>query len=251
MNTAEQDSLVLRQVAALRRSGLSQADALSRIAVPAGPLAVRVQAARAALAAGAPSDDLLGADAPADAFDVAASAIDARLEAVAALRMTRLYLALAVVITVGGLFLIGRPGAELLAADPQFATGLLLLARGRWLFVVLGACVLGLLYKAPELAPGVERLERAAALRAHRGDPARLITDTVEQAFFNARRAAVGPEAAAAELAAELVAEGRASVAWTRSLLSVAVVMIAGGVLWLAWLGAFGLAVRASFLGIL
>ena len=183
MHPAEQESLLLRQVAALRRSGLSHGRALEQAAsgLPAGALSDRVQAAQLALRTG----DTRGADpllaqgtVPVEALDLAARALDAGQAADAAVSMARVYLMVGLV----GPLLVGTGLAWL----PQLQVPELLLLTGSstrpgaWAILdvfqttmqFLGLpTALGLgwliLRRLGAHAPGVPHIQRAAALLQH------------------------------------------------------------------------------------
>lgn len=211
MRPAEQESLLLRQVAALRRRGLSHVEALeaARPGVPTGALADRVAAASRSLAAGGsePLDDVLArAEGSADAVELAAVAIDARLSADSALATVRLYFALGVLCPV----LASRVAA--LVGQDQTSPGLAESAFG--LLCVFGAVVVAREVGA-RFAPGVAKIRLAAALfdaAALGRDPQPLVRGALELTYFDVRRAAVGAPQAAAELGRELLREGERAV---------------------------------------
>lgn len=234
MRALEQQSLLLRQLAALRRGGKSQDEALAMAGegLPAGPLSDRVVGARRRLAAGEETvggtlDRLLGGgDTPIEALDHASAAIDAQLSADAGLVMVRLYVGLAL----AGPLLLGCVlawlGSEVLLAsdairDAGYALGAELmdlrlfdLAAGALKFagVPLALLLLFVVHATSRrLAPGVGRLERAAALLervAAGGDPAATLLGPVERYYFETRRTVVGAPQAATDLAEELVRDG-------------------------------------------
>ena len=231
MQSAEQESLLLRQMAALRRSGLSQDQALVHAAdgLPRGPLAVRVAAARRVLESGAQSnaDPLLSnGTTPVAALDHAAGALDARLSADAALAMTRLYatIALAGPLALGGVLAWVTPDLMSIVGEAPNAWVVLMTVFGalRFLGIPLAIGVSLLIGHGGErLAPGVSRIRQAAALlqaAAADQDPLKIISNPTDMAYFSIRRAQVGVAQSAAELAGELVQEGEHAASLFRHL---------------------------------
>lgn len=267
---SEQESLLLRQVAALRRRGHphDRALELAREGLSSGPLADRVDAALRALAAGAGGqggrdrlDGLLArGDAPVEALDHAAAAVEAHLAADAATWMVRVYLGLALA---GPLLLgcfLGWFGADAftfrgtLPGDPEFMGGFFgwntpgdpdlgaaaplgwqlvssTLSILRFVGLPLAFIVLALLQRAPgRVAPGLERIRRAAGLfeaAAAGADPAELATDGVERAYLHARTRSCGASGAAVDLAGELVRESERSLSVFRHLAPVVAFLLA------------------------
>ena len=250
MRPAEQESLLLRQLAALRRRGLSHGQALAAVqpGLPEGTLARRVKDACAVLAAGGAGEDgadgaedlLARGDCPVESIDLAAAALDARLSAVSALATARLYAVVAVLgvaISAWGI----RLAQALHASESTPARDLSeVVAQG--VIVALAALVVVLVQaqrkrQAPGLgppprgapagaalntrAPGVAKLRRASALLAAAAtgqDPEPLVHGALERTYFDARRSAVGAPQAATELAREMVFEGERAVAVFRHL---------------------------------
>ena len=235
MSPAEQESLLLRQVAALRRQGVPHDQALARsgAGLPTGALRDTVHDALRALAAGStPQGSGLGAllgrgTVDVSALEVAAQARDARLSAMAALRLTRVYAGIAL----AGPLLLGSALAWLVPGlqTPDGAV------PGPWVVLGAGATVLrfaglplavaallALGRLAPRLAPGATLIQRAADLLDADDSAAPELIDPLEHAFFDARRQRVGAASAARELAFELVQEGEERVQRFRHLAPVA-----------------------------
>lgn len=250
MRAAEQEALLLRQVAALRRRGRSQLEALSLAAggLARGELADRVARAVADLQAGRASDDLLGRDGDPRALEHAAAAIDARLAAANALLLTRLYATGAGVVVMFGLVLMGWTGEGMgqISEDIPILHGVLRVLR-RVGPVVSIAVVAALWVFSARHTPGGPRLQRASALltaAAQGTDPMPILAgQPVEQAYFEARRQRVGPGPAAAELADELTDEAKRILVWFHHLAPALAALVVGPLLFFAWLGAYALPV--------
>jgi len=226
----EQESLLLRQVVALRRRGLAHHAALALAAegLPPGALSDRVRQARRTLeVGGSPAGRgvlaLLSRGGPVEAIERAAQANDARLAAAAALSTTRLYLA----VGLAGPLLLGCALAWLLPADVLLGDAVrpvsgqpggvleLAISLASWLVwglritglpLAVGVLV-GLRRLAARLAPGAERLQVASALldaAALGEEPPGQPIGEGEERYYGIRRRQVGPGQAAAELAAEL-----------------------------------------------
>jgi hypothetical protein len=236
MSPQEQESLLLRQLAALRREGLPHDRALATAGqgLKPGVLASRVGAARRTLESGevcGPQEDLLdrilarGTDAP-ETLDHAAAAIDARLAVGSSLALTRLYLAIGSV----SLLLIGclvgwvfpRPSLYVDGAPGVWIALDRVLAMLRWGGIPLACGALVMLGPmARRFAPGVRAVERAAALleaAAAGTDPGPLVVQPIERAYYESRRPQVGAPQAASELAEELVREGERKLVLFRHL---------------------------------
>jgi hypothetical protein len=210
------EALVLRQVAALRERGVSAHEALVLAAegVPSGPLRVRLEEARRALAAGSTG----GFAGPPAALEQAASAIEARIDAEDALRTTRAYasVAIALPLVVGALWgsiLSTGAGSEWMDAGgdggplPVSAVAAAILAR---VICVAGVPlavggVLAIRRITPRFAPGAALLAQAAALLDGVTPPD---LSPADLRYLDTRRPDAGP-AAAVELAEELAREGR------------------------------------------
>ena len=223
---AEQESLLLRQMVALRQSGLSHEQALASAAagLPPGPLAVRVSAARRALTAGTPSEAdplLTTGTTPVAALSCAAQAIDVGLSADAALATTRLYAAIALagplVIGCGlawlvpDLFLILGEDAGAQAVGWGALSGLQSLLKFAGLPAALIVAMMTMYWKGASAAPGVAQLRRAATFldaAARGGQQLPALNESSAQAYFDIRQQQVGAARAAEELAAQLRLEG-------------------------------------------
>ena len=226
MRAAEQQGLLLRQLAALRHRGLSQDEALALVAagLPAGSLADEVKLARRALAAGsaeapteAPMMRLLAqGEGPVTALEQAARAIDCRLATEDALAMTRFY---GLVFGVAPMLVMGLvswllPDVSLWPSSGR--AGMLIIAFmasvGQWLgpaLAIVGLVALTRLTSAH--GAGMRAFALAGSVMsaaAAGGDPVQELTDPVMRAHFAARRAQVGAARAADELADELMADG-------------------------------------------
>lgn len=223
ISAEEQEALLLRQVVALRRSGMSQAQALDHAAegLTDGPLAARIAQARRALAAGSPGEDLLAAEADVAALDHAARAIDVRLSAGAAVATTRAYLTVAVAgpLVLGSLLSLAGPDllTDLLSdTSGAMPTGWIMLIKLRSILELLGiplaiGAVLLIGRASQRVAPGAGLLQEAAELlqvASDGADPLPLLSRSSDRAYLIARQSRVGPARAAAELADELAREG-------------------------------------------
>jgi hypothetical protein len=241
MTDSEQEALLLRQLCALRGSGLSQAQALSHAAEGLrGPLAARVVAARRALESGGASRDILAREADIAALDHAARAIDASLSAAAALTMTRVYLtvALAGPLVLGSLLV--WAGADLMVAVISESSGgslpgawhVLLALRGllAWLGIPAAVGITVLIGRLGDrLAPGAARLSQAAGLlqaAADGTDPLPLLSASPDRAYLSVRQSQIGAAGAAVELAAELAREGETAAAIFRDIAPLAATVI-------------------------
>ncbi|MFT5680316.1 MAG: hypothetical protein ACI8RZ_001222 [Myxococcota bacterium] len=240
MTAEEQEALLLRQVVALRRSGLSQAQALGHAAdgLTNGPLAIRIAAARRALTSGSPSTDLLSAEADIDALDCAARALDARLSADSALAMTRLYLTIALAGPLVLGTLLSWAGPDLLhlfesRADTPATWVVLGGLRGALSILGIPAAIgaAALVHRGSRrIAPGMGLLQAAAGLlqaAADGADPLPLLTRSTDRAYFLVRQPRVGAPRAAAELADELTREGAQAVTLFRHLAPLAAAVLA------------------------
>ncbi len=245
MNQAEQESLLLRQLAALRRRGHAHVEALelASAGLPPGPLADRVQAALRQLAAGEPepgsSDPLLVTNGAPDALEHAARAIDARLAADASLVTVRLYLSVAIAVPLLMLSALAFVFLPALDADPSLRLVGKVVALVRVAAPVLAVvAVFGAGRYTRRLAPGFHKLNRAGALldaAAAGSDPILALDETVEIDYFCSRRGAAGPSQAAIELARELVREGEASVLRFRHVAPLVLVVLGAPLLWALW----------------
>lgn len=278
MSPLERESLLLRQLAALRHRGIAHERALemAREGLPAGPLAERVDAARRDLAAGGGGragggDVLARGQAPTEALEYAAQAIDARLSADASLAMVRLYLT----IGIAGLLVVGAVlGWVVSEARVDQATSdltasaispLRLLDEGPALVRVVrgwsafqGQVLVALKYAGLPLAVVVAIVLRRAALRSAPGvgptllgatlleaaasgaDPSASLSDPSERAYLDARRQVVGASRAAAELAQELVHQGEHVSLLFRHLAPIAGAILAAAGTWLLLAGLGG-----------
>lgn len=263
MNELEQQGLVLRQLAALRRRGVSMGDALELASegVPEGRLRSRLERAIQALATGAePSDELdrlLAGDATAEALEIGAAAAEAHLTLASALSMVRWYgLAILIIGSLCGLALtLGPPGP--LAPDPppdfawqspfrqwagSVAFPLQVFGRGGLVFGV--GCAGLLLALARRRAPGVWELQRAAGLiqcAATGQEPDRWLGGGTQSVYYRLRRESAGPQRAGVELAGELTRIGLGRLEFWRALVSV------GGVFLLVLASLLLLAVSVVF----
>jgi hypothetical protein len=221
MQLAEQESLLLRQLAALRRSGLGHGEALALVSpgiVDSG-LRARVQAARDALSSGRPlgSDPLLsGGDVPASSLDLAARAVDVQLLASSSLHLFRSYAVLGLVVPLVVLFVLSW--LVPVVGDASFIWFLHWSVRaGSLPLMVVGLVLLRALFRRP--LPGVRQLELASAIlhASVTGVPLDgLLSDREAFLYFSLRRERVGESAAASALAAELSASGNRTVALFR-----------------------------------
>lgn len=222
MSPLEQQALVARQLGALLRHGRSWGDALTLVApgLPAGPVSAWVDERRREAAAGRE-----GTEPSAAALEAEALAIEARLEAQAALRLARVFSSL----SLGGALLLGSAMAWLVpsimgAESAQVRSGLMVLVEAfRFLGPPSGLICLVLPWRlATTSVPGAREFELAAKLadvgRPCSTDPLDLPLDANERTWLSSRRHQVGQEAAALELAAELSAEGRSRVRLLRQL---------------------------------
>ena len=229
MRTSEQESLLLRSIVALRRSGLSHGDALNQASagLPKGPLAARVNAARRALQAGTSSatDPLLASgSAPIDALEHAARSIDAQLSADSARAMTQHYLTLMLVgpLVLGAVFswLFSDTGIEASSAAGGLLAYLTAMLRFIGIPMAIGAAML-IRRTGDRIAPGAARIRQASRLlelAASDTDPMPVLTNDSDRTYFLTRLAQVGQPQAAAELAAEMVREGEGHAAMFRHL---------------------------------
>jgi hypothetical protein len=243
LQAAEQESLLLRQVAALRRGGHGhdQALDLARKGLRQGALADRVDAALRALAAGgeAASDPLLaGGQAPVESLDHAAAAADAQLSADAALAMVRTYL----VVALAGPLLIGcllgwlAPAPTPAAVAGSFDRPLAWQSLGQVLAILkvaglpLAVAVVAVVRRVDwRIASGVEQVRRASMLfraAAIGADPADLLADGVERTWVSARASSCGVPQATAELAEELLRDAEGSLALFRHLAPVVALLV-------------------------
>ncbi len=246
MNESEQESLLLRQLAALRRRGHSHVDALALAAagLPQGPLADRVQFAQRQLAAGEPqaggADPLQAPTGAPDALEHAARAIDARLAAAASLSTVRLYLSIAVAGPLALVSLLAWISLPALDANPSLwlISKLVVLLKLSGIPLALVA-ILAMGRFTRRFAPGVDMLHRAAALldaAATGTDPILALDQTVEVDYFCARRGVVGAPQAAVELAGELLREGDQTLVRFRHLAPLVLTVVALPLLWMVWL---------------
>lgn len=238
---SEQQALLLRQLAGLRRRGLPQSEALelARAGLGAGPLADRVDAAGQALRAGQPTDGdgldrLLGRDVATDALDRAADAVEAWLAARAGTATVRLYLGVALaaplaVWSLGGWLTpdqgLGELGPGTWSAFVSLMAAMRLVGLPLALGVVLVVRRLDL-----ELGSGVSKIRRAARLfevAASGDEPTKVVTEPAEAIYLHTRTASCGAPQAAAELAAELAREGEQRLALFRHLGPVVALLIA------------------------
>ncbi len=214
----EQESLLLLQVASLRRTGMDhhRAVELASAGLPDGPLRKNVQAIGRDLAAGTvPAAGtsptiraLANAAASVEAVQLAAMAVEARLESQAAVRLTRWFVGLA---GAGPLVVIGSASGIRIALEqvlPQSGAALAGL-----LAFPLALGWLALVWRfAARVAPGSGRFVAAAALLSgSEPDAAARGLDDRSRSYLELRRSKVGA-AAGTELASELVADGRRRV---------------------------------------
>ncbi len=232
MRDLERRALLFRQMAALRRRGLSQSEALDLAsqALPQGPLRDAVAAAKSQLQAGQVSAPavlpaLLAADTPPEAFDRAADAADAELAARAATALTRAYACIALLFALSLLLLripLGAGWAGELAGTATSPAGVLLLAAVAFVGTVVSAAGIAL---AGAVAPGARELRSAASL-LEAASLGRGLGETLPgglfYVLFEARRGSVGEAGAAAEVARELVREGQEKMLWFRHFAPVA-----------------------------
>ncbi len=219
MRPEEQQSLLFRQLAALRRRGLAHHEALeaTRPGLPGGPLRDRVDGALQSLASGGDPDPdpLLGREAPAEALARAADAVDAHLAARAGTATVRLYLGLAlgvplVVWSLGGWLSPGDALGELGPGTWGLLTSLLAAMRLAGLPAAL-AVVLVVRRLDLELGSGVGRIRRAATLYEAASTGAQPhLEEASESLYLHTRTQTCGVEQATAELADELARSGRA-----------------------------------------
>jgi hypothetical protein len=241
MTPIEQESLLLRQIVALRRRGWSHDRALehTRSGLPEGELLKRVEAAQRELAAGSTeAPDLLArGDAPVETLERGAAALEARASAASALSLMQLYVSIAVAgpLVLGSL-LGWLVGSELYAMTPppmRALAGVLLFLEPAGLPIAFVS--VGFIRWAFARALPTSRIERGARLfdSAARGDePEDLIRGPVEQAYFVTRRSAVGAAQAMEELATELVREGEGLVRLFRHLAPVVGAAVAILLVW-------------------
>ncbi len=231
MTGEEQEALVLHQVAALQRSGLPRGDALNLAweTLGSGELADRIERLRTAMTAGqAPEGGaafervLLSGDP--EALERAAAGIDAGLAAEGALRTTRLYLAIGLVVPIWlGLGLLAqlRTLSESFDQLPAFHQALIqLLDAVGWLWLLPFALALLAAWRLPaRYAPSVGTHWRAAELLAAAAtgrDPMEVGKGESERSYLAARSRTVGAGLAATELAQELHWEAERSAALFR-----------------------------------
>lgn len=242
MTPLDQEGLLLRQVAGLRRRGTSQHRALEIAAqgLPAGELRAATQAALRALKAneglrGDPLDRLLAdGNATADQFDAAAAAVEARLQARASLRVTRLHLgvALAGPLVLGSFLGWVVPYDALLGTSMDVAPSLAQPTGSPLPLATRGIVSLGALLRyagvpmavlavfvvnrfADRFAPGFRQSLQAAALLdvdAPGGSSLAVKLRPADQRYLLARQGRVGTGAAGRELAAELLLEAKRSL---------------------------------------
>lgn len=246
MNTVAQEVLVLRQLMALRQRSVPQDQALAMVAqgLPPGSVADSVATARRALSAGlvgADNDELSGilADsaAPVRALELAALAREARVSADGALRLARVYGAVAVAgpLVVGSMLAWLAPGLANLGLDVAPSTVGLGLTVVRWVGIPLAAVLAWAVGRATQgIVPGVADLQRAAVmwtLAARPGGQRPVVAGDAEHAFVALRRRSVGEDVAFGELADVLAARGHRHVALSRAFIPVVLMLL---VLWLA-----------------
>ena len=267
-SASELESLLLRQVAALRRRGHShdRALALAREGLPPGALADRVDGALRSLSAGEveEADPLLArGDATVESLDHAADAADAGLSADAALSMVRTYLGVALIgpLLIGCLlgWLAPDPVSTEVAGSMERPMAWRSLSQALAILKVVGlplAIVVGIALRRADLgvASGVARLRRASSLfqaAATGADPGPLLVDGVERTWIHARTQSCGQPQAAAELAEELAREAEDSLARFRHLAPVIALLLSLGVVlptfvalmlpvWFSWRGILG-----------
>jgi hypothetical protein len=220
----ENEVLVLRQMAGLRRNGRSQAEALTAIGdgLPDGELTEALLAARVDLESGTlssrdPLHRLLAGDASAEALEHGARAVEAQLAANAATRLLRLYVAVA--LSGGALMIVlprlvtgGPESPAVLPSSPWASVAATLVIFGLGVGVLF---LIGVLVGSDRFAPGARSFRDAASLLQ-----AAATGDSVENALpgglwftlFDYRRESVGATAAAAEVADELVRDGATAV---------------------------------------
>lgn len=235
MNRTEQECLLLRQIASLRRRGVSRVEALALAAdgLPNSPLRETLRGIQRALSSGNEIEprgelieDLLSrSDSSVEQLEVAAQALDARLWADSALRTTRLYLQIGLMAPILLLTLIAW--LQLLNPIP-LADHVLWSFLNRTLLgsvALLGlplALVAGSLVRryARSIAPGFQLMTRSASmlqvsLRTNAAQDPESCPTPIERlgetmsSYYVARRARVGASQATRELALELLREGK------------------------------------------
>ncbi len=258
MSDLAQRSLLLRQLAALRRSGVDHDEAL-RIAaegLPPGRVGAAVDEARRALAAGegASGDDALvrllaTGDASVERLERAAAAVDAEMAADAALATARLYFGIAIAGPLVIFAVLGwvspvdgiagemwtrstpfSPYGEVDGMPTLWRATAALMALAKWAGIPAALGVVVALRRLPVgWTPGLRELRAAGGLldaAATGADPGPLVGD-FDRAYLEARRGSVGAEAAAAEVAAELVREADGKLAAFRHLAPVVAAIVA------------------------
>ena len=222
MRPAEQESLLLRSIVALRRSGLSHGEALTQAAtgLPQGPLRTRVEHARRSLSAGTPdhTDPLLASGVtPIAALEHAAHAIDAKLSADATRAMSQRYLTL----ILAGPLVLGAglawltPGLEIDYSGAEHTSRFLrntlsIILRFIGVPLALGIAVL-IRRGGDRIAPGTGRIRQAGRLlelAAADEDPDSHLTEYSDRVYFTTRVTQTSTSQAAAELATVMVHEG-------------------------------------------
>ncbi len=241
MNALDQESLVLRQIAALRRHGWDHLDALraAGTALPAGAMRERVIRAQTTLSGGRelPEDLLARSTTTPDQLVQAATTAEARMWAQSAMRTGRATAVVPVVLvcvwatamtlvmgqTANGVMVLPRATDGLLGLCIAIRDTSPILVLGTWFGLTRATFV-----------PGRRPSEKAAALLTVAAGGAGLVDDgavvaslnAAEREYFLARRGRVGHEAAAGELAGELLAEAKRDLGLFRELVgSVAVVV--------------------------
>ena len=218
----ERKSLLLRQVAALRRHGMAHGQALAHAAdgLPAGELQAVARWSLRQLEEGgeaASTDDptaalLANGDCSVQQLEHGASALEARLWAQSSLQSARLYFGLALAGPPLLACLMAWLSLPLLAAL-QIDDGLLVVLGFalRWGGVPLAVVALVLVKRLHRgAAPGYRQAMLATALleQSVRGvEPSSLSLSPNQERYLAARRAVVGADVAARELAAELCAQ--------------------------------------------
>jgi len=220
----ERKSLLLRQVASLRRHGMAHGQALAQTAegLPAGDLRAIARWSLRQLEMGgeaAATDDptaalLASGHCSVEQLEHAASALEARLWAHSSLQSSKLYFGLALAGPPLLACLMAWLSLPLLAAA-QIDSGLAVVLGFalRWGGVPLAIVALVLVRHLHRgAAPGYRQAMQAAALleRSIQGvEPSELSLGPNHERYLAARRTAVGADAAARELAAELCAQSK------------------------------------------
>ena len=247
MTPAEQEALVLRQVAALERSGLARGQALELAweTLGEGEIAERVHRVRTALAAGQEVvgdafAQALAAEGP-ELLERCAASVDARLAAEAALRTTRLYVAIGLVVPVwlgvGVAFQVRALAEASSQLNPITVAVLKAFDALGWLWPVPLVVALIAAWRLPDrFAPAVRTHERAArllSLATAGGNPLDGVESEPERAYLVTRMQQVGAGQASTELADELSREAERSAELFRAvapLVAAVVVFFAFGV---------------------